>query len=261
MADEILCYLERQRNCTATAPSFDEAPAPSSPYTGPSETADELYRAISRTYHALRLLMAGLALGLPLILWLASDPHVLLPSLSAYYHFDHASSIAYGAGDARDLFVGTLCAIGAFLIGYRGYTSTENWALNIAGVAIISIALYPMGWFGQGGTAAQVHNVSAMLFFAAVAYVCLAESGATLRLAADHRRKQLTRVYGALGSLLIALPLTLLALNMIEVRGVSGRLVWLLEVTLMALFGTFWIVKTLEIRATERELGLVRSAQ
>ena len=44
----------------------------------------------------------------------------------------------------RDVFVGTLCAIGVFLFCYRGYGWIENWSANLGAVGALGIALFPI---------------------------------------------------------------------------------------------------------------------
>jgi len=54
------------------------------------------------------------------------------PSLSAYYYTG-----------MKNVFVGTLCAIGVFLFSYRGYSKKDNIAANIAAFCAIGTALFP----------------------------------------------------------------------------------------------------------------------
>jgi hypothetical membrane protein len=54
-------------------------------------------------------------------------------SISAYYYTG-----------MRDVFVGTLWAIGVFLFCYRGLDTQDNVLTNIAGLAAVAIGLFPM---------------------------------------------------------------------------------------------------------------------
>ena len=88
---------------------------------------------IRQTYFALR---AGLVV-LVLLLFVAVALEILgvgcrLGSISAYFHTS-----------VRSVFVGTLCAIGALLLIYRGNTDTENMLLNFAGFLAFLIAFVP----------------------------------------------------------------------------------------------------------------------
>lgn len=43
----------------------------------------------------------------------------------------------------RNIFVGSLCALGVFLIAYDGYDNVDRWITNIAGAGLIGVALCP----------------------------------------------------------------------------------------------------------------------
>jgi hypothetical protein len=43
----------------------------------------------------------------------------------------------------RNVFVGSLCALGVFLIAYAGYDEWDRWITNIAGVGMLGVALFP----------------------------------------------------------------------------------------------------------------------
>ena len=53
-------------------------------------------------------------------------------SMSGYYYTD-----------MRNTFVGTLCALGVFLVAYRGYDAVDEWITNVAGLAAIGVAFFP----------------------------------------------------------------------------------------------------------------------
>jgi len=99
--------------------------------------------ALVFSYHQLRQAIGVLGIALPLILFVGgmlalSD---LRPSISAYFNTVF-----------RDIFVGIMCAIGVFLLAYRGYAcDRENgeWVSDrvlsfIAGISAIGIALFPV---------------------------------------------------------------------------------------------------------------------
>jgi hypothetical protein len=263
MANQIACYLELKQSPLPDdeATPRAEAPAPSAVEAARTGRADDLYRAISTTYHSLRLLMAGLALALPWIVGLIADPPAILPSLSAYYHYDVPDGTAYGAGDTRDIFVGILAAIGAFLIGYRGYSQAENIALNVAGVSAIIVALFPTAWHGSGAIAGVVHTAGAVFFFLAVAFVCLTQSETTLTLVSNEARQRTLRtIYKLLGWLMVGLPLAVLALYLLDTDREGSIIIYLLEVIAIYVFAFFWIVKSGELREIERESGLTGKA-
>ncbi|HBE64950.1 MAG TPA: hypothetical protein DDX19_19790 [Rhodopirellula baltica] len=87
-------------------------------------------------------------------------------NMSSYYHTP-----------LRDVFVGTLCAIGIFLFCYRGYDRIENWTANIGAVAAIGIALFPLDYGSdpliQKSFVGYVHTFSGGVFFTTLAFYSL----------------------------------------------------------------------------------------
>jgi hypothetical protein len=45
----------------------------------------------------------------------------------------------------RNVFVGALCVIAAFLIAYSGYNEMDRWITNLAGIFALGVALFPTG--------------------------------------------------------------------------------------------------------------------
>ncbi len=119
-------------------------------------------------YMRLRRLVGWLGLLLPLVLiggGLFIDM-TFRPTLSSYYH-----------GDLRDIFVGTLFAIGTFLITYR-YEQMDDIVTTIAGVSAYAVALFPTSEndcldFWSAGASAQIHVVAAAVFLAALGVMSL----------------------------------------------------------------------------------------
>ena len=248
-ADAQLEYLERVQ----AAPPTAQAPAPSPPT--PTERESEIYRNISATYHKLRLGMATLAIVFPIALWLGADPPVLQSSLSAYYHYADPAGSPYGGGDMRNVFVGVLWAIGFFLILYKGYSPRENWALNFAGLGAIMVSLFPTNWPPNPAESwiGKVHFGSAALFFVLIAYVCVFRSSDTLKLMKDEAaRRPFRRWYNLLGGLMIALPATVFVLHLLDTDRTGSKAIWFIEALGIWVFGSFWIVKSAEIRQLER---------
>lgn len=245
---------ELLRRCSARPPGGRTvAPAPVPPL-------DRL--SISATYFTLRAGMVALAAALPLLLVaLGLADGEVQPSLSAYYHAARAGC-DYGAGGLRrDVFVGTLWAVGVFLLLYRGYSPAEDRALNVAGLAAVAVALFPTDWprdvTAQCPAAAQawvggVHVVAAVTFFAAIAYVCLWCAKETVELLPGEplQRRYYAR-YRVVGAAMVGLPALVLLLHWLLARG-EGRLVLMLEAAAVWVFAAFWGIKSAEIRRIER---------
>lgn len=208
----------------------------------------ELQRTIAGTYFVLRVGIVVLTILVPFGLWAwgeISEGVSLRDSISAYYEVDQL----------RDEFVGLLFAAGTALILYRGFTEFENWALNVAGVALFLVALVP-------ASKSDFHGVAAGVFFAASAYVVFFRSTDTLTadLVPDPvRRTRYRNLYWLMSGLMVASIVLAIAF---ELARDSSRLVFTLETVGIVAFGAYWAVKTWEIhesradqRAAARELS------
>ncbi|SMP59289.1 hypothetical protein SAMN06265222_106202 [Neorhodopirellula lusitana] len=87
-------------------------------------------------------------------------------NMSSYYHTP-----------LRDIFVGTLCAIGVFLLCYRGYDSVENWTANLGCASALGIALFPLDFNSdplvQKSMTGYLHTFSGGVFFLTLAFYSL----------------------------------------------------------------------------------------
>ncbi len=244
------------------------APAPAaatSPPVGPSHPAstrlkssasDEVSMAeeplevqVEGTYRALRWGTAILGLALPWVLWIGGflDGRRLMPSMSAYYH-----------SGVRNEFVGMLCAVSALLVLYRGYTSLENWALNLAGTFLVGVALVPMD--PETERVVTAHGTFAVLFFACIAYVCLFRASDTLSLLHDpSQAARFRRTYRALGLAMLASPILAAILEGVLQPGGRGRsFIFFVEAAGVYVFAAYWLVKTYEVGLTHSEALAMR---
>lgn len=215
---------------------------------------DELEKHITATYTNLRLGMALLALLFPFLLWFGGYWRVGAPlegSMSAYYHAHD--------GAMRDVFVGVLVAIGAFLYLYKGFTNLENVALNLAGLFAIGIAMFPMEWdCGDACRKITEHGTCAGLFFLCIAYVCLFRASDTLTLLKDPARiRRYKRTYRFLGIMMVASPLIAMLLT-IFFPSPTDSTVFFVEAIAVLTFATYWRVKSNEIAATDAERRAAR---
>lgn len=229
------------------------SPAPARHGPGPADRHEAVLASISSCYFRLRRGLALIALLFPLVLWLRAGE--LRTSISAYYHAPADGFFP----STRDLFVGVLCAVGAFLYFYKGYSRREMIALNAGGLAAIVIGLvpvdYPYNPDGWPSAVGLTHNVASLIFFVAIAYVCLARSRDTLSLVEDpERRARFASVYSVLGTLMIAAPATATILHLLIPRA-ADEAYWVLaiEVAGIWVFAAFWLVKSREIRALEAQ--------
>jgi hypothetical protein len=102
------------------------------------EPADQTTERYVRSYLIMRTLIGALGIALPFALVLVDGlwfdgSSWARPSLSDYYY-----------SGVRELFVGSLCAIGVFLITYKvAEVNLDNALSLLAGVAVLVVALFP----------------------------------------------------------------------------------------------------------------------
>jgi hypothetical protein len=196
------------------------------------------------SYMALRRAIGVLGSGLPLLLALGKmllQGPGLEHSISAYYY------TAMG-----DVLVGSLCAIGVFLLSYQGYERADQIAGRLACVSAVGVALFPVA--PAQATAAQLrisllHHTLAAALFLTLAYFCLVlfrKSHALRTHAGLARRKQhRNRVYSICGyGILLCLALLLLhgLLPPWAALEALAPVFWL-EAAAVELFGVSWLVK------------------
>lgn len=104
----------------------------------PDANVNDLFRL---TFRRIRRTIGYLGISLPIILVLLSlfpfFKTEIQPSISDYYYTNF-----------REIFTGTLCAVGLFMIRYKGYGNAQffkndNALTNIAGFMAFGVALFP----------------------------------------------------------------------------------------------------------------------
>jgi hypothetical protein len=120
------------------------------------------------SYLGLRRAIGFIGIFLPLVLALGKifiEGPGIQGSISAYYYTV-----------MRNVFVGSLCAIGVFLVSYR-YQKHDIVTAVLAGIFAIGVALFPtapeVAATATDKTIGTVHVVSAALFFLTLAYISL----------------------------------------------------------------------------------------
>lgn len=199
-------------------------------------------RSIVTSYMTLRKFIGILGFMLPGTLFLGGllvFGTGLQSSMSAYYHTG-----------MRDVFVGTLCAIGVFLLSYRGLERRDDIAGNLACLFAVGLALFPTAVDGATGVAAvigKVHFIFAAAFFLTLIYFCLRLFTQTNpdRLPTP-RKLARNRIYRTCGYLMLACLVLIAALKLAPgtdawVR--DTRAVFWLESAAIVAFGVSWLVK------------------
>lgn len=142
----------------------------------------------AETVRNLRLGVGVIGTFLPLTLIIANlilDDKVIVPaSMSGSYYTS-----------ARNLFVGSLCALGVFLIGYRGDTRLQDLCTSFAGLCALLVAFAPIAPPGPATEAAWINYLhesaaGALIFtlglFCIVVFAQLAKPRDTRPAMADH---------------------------------------------------------------------------
>ncbi|MET9001337.1 DUF998 domain-containing protein [Amycolatopsis sp. Hca4] len=121
------------------------------------------------SYRFLRKAIGIIGIALPWVLMIGKSliwGGGLLGSISGYYY-----------SELRGVFVGSLCAVGVFLLSYRGYATRGDLISTFAGIAAIVVALFPTtppgNYNGTDQVLAAVHATAATCFFVALALFCL----------------------------------------------------------------------------------------
>ncbi len=162
-------------------------------------------------------------------------------SMSGYYHTG-----------VRDVFVGTLCAIGVFLLSYKGYERRDDIAGDLACVFAIGAALLPTTPSGavDGGVRliGAMHLTLAALFFMTLIYFSLFLFTKTDPSRPPSRRKIVrNRVYKTCGYTMAACILLVAVYYVLPGRESSSLKEWKpvywLEAAAVLAFGVSWLTK------------------
>jgi hypothetical protein len=190
--------------------------------------------AVVFDYRTLRLLMGIIALALPLVVRMISN--TALPSVSDYYYTE-----------ARDVFVGMVFVVSAFLWAYRGHSLTQNYVSKVASLAAILVALYPTACENcEPSAVSVVHYLAAAILFSILSYFCLGPFRYNTR-GQGGKKERRARVYLICGWLMIACMLTAAAAA-VEIYVFHGELatdlnvIYWAEAIALGAFGVEWIV-------------------
>ena len=215
-------------------------------------TAEDLRKNMLSTYFFLRTGIVAISAALPIAL--------LAYSLISHHGLEqHSMSAFYGAydGDMRNWFVGTLCALGAFLVLYKGFTFAEEMALNAAGLFAVVVAMKPCNCWDAGAVNSKLHLAAALSFFASMAYVCFFCAKTTISLLPDTKtREAFARRYHAIGVALILSPAA--AVPASYLTGSLQTLAFFVEWFAVWAFASYWFTKTREFRITAAEKRALR---
>lgn len=166
-------------------------------------------------------------------------------SISAYYYHENNTGLPM-----RDLFIGSLCAMGLLLIAYQGYRDAENVALNIGGGALICVAMFPMEPpSGEKSWVDKVHYLSAVVFYISLIYVVWFRAHDTLQDISEKRRFTYKTLYRLSGLLMTCVVISSIVFYFVNRADNAAYPMWLLWAEFFGVFAflLFWSVKTIEI--------------
>lgn len=164
-------------------------------------------------------------------------------NMSSYYHTA-----------MRDVFVGTLCAIGIFLFCYRGHDWIENWTANLGCAFALGVALLPLDANSdppvQTSAVGFLHTMFGGGFFVTMAFYSLVHFPSSSEDKDEHepheaQRALVYRLSGIvilLGTVAMAIYLFLLPSELKEVANRYNLLFWLEWVAIWS-FAAAWLTK------------------
>jgi len=182
-------------------------------------------------HHTMKLIVGVIAISLA---WLTSMfSQTPLESISASYHAD---------GWSRDIFVGFLFAISAFLFAYNGRSTFEMVLAKIAAFAAIGVAIFPCFCGGHEEIIPYVHYASAAVMFLILAAFCFS----FFKRARGKRHAQaMFRAYiYAICGLIIVASVAVLALDFVlggAISSIVRRITFYCETTALIAFGVAWL--------------------
>jgi hypothetical protein len=193
------------------------------------------------SYLALRKAIGILGIALPFVVSLGAliiFGTGIQGSLSGYYYTG-----------MRGVFVGTLWAIGFFLLSYKGYDKADTIASDLAWIFAIGVSLFPtapdMVTSNTELIIGNIHLTFAALFFGTLIYFCLVQFPKTDQKKPTKRKLQRNMVYRACGYVMIA---CILVIGVVHIEAVANavkglNLIFWFESIAIAAFGFSWITK------------------
>ena len=203
------------------------------------------------SYLWLRTAIGIIGIALPFALAMGKilfDDGGLQSSMSAYYYTN-----------TRNLFVGSLCAIGIFLMSYQGYERKDNIAGKLACVFAIGVAFFPttpeINATSGDQLTGRFHLIFAALLFLTLAYfsLCLFRKTDLTKPPTPQKRRR-NAVYSICGYTILASILLIVMVRVwLEYTVLQNfKPVFWLEALAVVSFGVSWLTKGEAILADER---------
>lgn len=195
------------------------------------------------SYLTLRKAIGYIGIALPFVLYLGGKLVYALglqSSISAFYHTE-----------MRDVFVGSLCSIGVFMLSYKGYDRQDDIAGDLACLFAVGVAFFPTAPDDPSQQAKLIgtfHVIFASLFFLTLSYFSLCLFTKTDPEKRPTRRKlNRNRVYRICGYTMLGALAVILFIGVLP-NGASAAIkkfkpVFWLEGIAIEAFGVSWMTK------------------
>jgi hypothetical protein len=194
------------------------------------------------SYLELRKAVGIIGVALPFVLAIGkaiSQGPGLEDSISAYYHTD-----------MRNIFVGSLCAIGLFLLSCRGYDWRDRFAGTLACLFAVGVAFFPTTPSPDAPERERiigtVHLTFAALLFLTLAFFCIKLFTQTDPSGTPTRQKlQRNVVYSICGYTILGciLFIVIFKLFLLKILVLLVPPVFLFESLAILAFGVAWLIK------------------
>ena len=204
------------------------------------------------SYYAMRRMVGFIALALPFALAAGAILAALLLSGHLPHPLLQRSISDYYYTPMRDLYVGSLCAIAAFLACSRGYDVHDEITGYLAGAVTLGVACCPpfnprsSYYTSQDFAFGLIHTAFAALMYLMLAYICIfLFRKSSPEKPFTRRKRDRNRIYTASGLIMVACMIAMVGLtirSIIERRHPSPWLFWC-EALANCAFGIAWLTK------------------
>ena len=182
-------------------------------------------------YRVLRLVMGIIAFALPFAVTMMAGE--VLPSISAAYY-----------SEARDVFVGMLFVVSAFLLAYNGHTFPQAVTSKVAALAAACVAILPTSKTCEPSTwVSTSHTAAAFVLLSILVFFCLGPFRvATLGMGVKQNRR--AYFYIGCGVVMIGAMLAgLYGMVAMDCRArADSRIIYWVEAIALGAFGVAWFV-------------------
>ncbi len=181
----------------------------------------------------IRFLIGFIALAFPVIVLLVAKERPLT-SISYSYHTE-----------ARNIFVGLLFVLGAFLLVYKGRSPAEAWVARFGALAPVIAALFPTNCKDcPGDLTTYIHLAAGAVLFLTAAYFCLGPFKQAAKSKSGYKADRRVRFYTVCGyAILVSLVvLVITKLPFVAALRALPDLTFAAEWIMLWLFAGAWLV-------------------